>query len=111
VAFGYSFRKHSTFTAEEKAPAYLGLASIAFFCLYPILTETFINLGATIFYSKQREIEANNRKVIKFTRMKYPFIYSESYNLTACGLEKVHPFDSIKYRRVFQALVEDHQLI
>ncbi len=37
--------------------------------------------------------------------MKTPFIYRHAYNLTACGLEKLHPFDSIKYKRVFNALV------
>lgn len=38
--------------------------------------------------------------------MPLPFIYHPRYNLTACGLEKCHPFDSIKYRRVFNYLIE-----
>ncbi len=33
-----------------------------------------------------------------------PITYSERYNIEFMGLEKYHPFDSIKYRRVFHAL-------
>lgn len=30
---------------------------------------------------------------------KLPIVYSDDYNITACGLEKLHPFDSCKYRK------------
>lgn len=33
-------------------------------------------------------------------------IYRDEYNITACGLEKMHPFDSCKYGRVIQFLEE-----
>ena len=29
-----------------------------------------------------------------------PLVYSPRYNLTACGLERLHPFDSRKYARI-----------
>jgi len=38
--------------------------------------------------------------------VKYPVIYSPNYNIEAWGLEKLHPFDSTKYRRVHDFLIE-----
>src|SRR4051794_9816580 len=29
-----------------------------------------------------------------------PLVYSPAYNITACGLERLHPFDSRKYQRI-----------
>jgi histone deacetylase 11 len=34
-----------------------------------------------------------------------PLIYSPGYNITACGLERLHPFDSVKYRRIHDWLI------
>jgi histone deacetylase 11 len=34
-----------------------------------------------------------------------PVIYHPRYNITAFGLERLHPFDSRKYRRIHDALV------
>jgi histone deacetylase 11 len=34
-----------------------------------------------------------------------PLVYHPRYNITAFGLERLHPFDSIKYRRIHDALV------
>jgi histone deacetylase 11 len=34
-----------------------------------------------------------------------PIVYSTRYNIHAFGLEKLHPFDASKYRRVFDELV------
>lgn len=34
-----------------------------------------------------------------------PLIYSPTYNITAFGLEYLHPFDSVKYRRIHDWLV------
>lgn len=31
-------------------------------------------------------------------------MYSAGYNITACGIEKLHPFDSTKYKRIWQFL-------
>jgi histone deacetylase 11 len=34
-----------------------------------------------------------------------PIVYSPLYNITACGLERLHPFDSRKYRRIHDRLI------
>src|SRR3954454_661944 len=34
-----------------------------------------------------------------------PLVYHRRYNITAFGLERLHPFDSRKYRRIHDALV------
>lgn len=31
-----------------------------------------------------------------------PIVYHENYNITACGIEKWHPFDSCKYGNVYR---------
>ena len=36
-----------------------------------------------------------------------PIVYSDGYNIQAGGLEKLHPFDSTKYRRIWKFLLED----
>ncbi|CAI2371448.1 unnamed protein product [Moneuplotes crassus] len=37
---------------------------------------------------------------------KHPIVYSPGYNITAFGLEKLHPFDSRKYGRIYNFLTE-----
>jgi histone deacetylase 11 len=34
-----------------------------------------------------------------------PLVYSPGYNITACGIERLHPFDSVKYRRIHDWLI------
>jgi histone deacetylase 11 len=34
-----------------------------------------------------------------------PLVYSRRYNITAFGLERLHPFDSVKYRRIHDWLI------
>jgi histone deacetylase 11 len=34
-----------------------------------------------------------------------PLVYSPKYNITAFGLERLHPFDSVKYRRIHDWLI------
>ena len=34
-----------------------------------------------------------------------PLIYHPCYNITAFGLERLHPFDGRKYRRIHDALI------
>ncbi len=34
-----------------------------------------------------------------------PLVYTPRYDITACGLERLHPFDSIKYRRIRDELI------
>ena len=35
---------------------------------------------------------------------KWPIVYSEAYNIGFLGLEKVHPFDSGKWGKIFEFL-------
>ncbi len=66
--------------------------------VYPILYEIILNLFAKCCMTKNNSVEThigNHNKLLN----KIPIIYSEDYNITACGLEKCHPFDSCKYRR------------
>lgn len=47
------------------------------------------------------------RRLHEFTQLlgdRLPLVYRESYNITAGGLESLHPFDSQKYRRGERAL-------
>jgi hypothetical protein len=34
-----------------------------------------------------------------------PLIYHPAYNITTFGLERLHPFDGRKYRRIHEAMV------
>lgn len=36
-----------------------------------------------------------------------PIIYHPGYNITVFGLERMHPFDGLKYRRIHDALIAD----
>ena len=36
----------------------------------------------------------------------FPIVYSPGYNITACGFEKLHPFDSTKYRRIWNFIFQ-----
>jgi histone deacetylase 11 len=36
-----------------------------------------------------------------------PLIYHPKYNITVLGLERLHPFDGLKYRRIHDALIAD----
>ena len=51
-------------------------------------------------YRKMAEYYKNKRKEKK------PIIYHPKYNITALGIEKLHPFDSCKYKRIYEKLVE-----
>ena len=41
---------------------------------------------------------------------KLPIVYCDRYNITAGGIERLHPFDSTKYRGVFLRLVQSGTL-
>ena len=58
---------------------------------HPIVFELLLNLKATLNRS------SIDRMKFDYLRNKFPIVYSSGYNITACGLEKMHPFDSTKY--------------
>ncbi|CDW80072.1 UNKNOWN [Stylonychia lemnae] len=73
-------------------------ASLGYFFAHPIVNEILINLYACIF----GKLEKHN--CLTKLRDHFPIVYSDAYNITAFGLEKLHPFDSCKYHRVYQGL-------
>jgi len=40
-----------------------------------------------------------------------PVVYSEEYNIGFFGVERLHPFDSAKYQKVYRALTQDRLLL
>lgn len=62
---------------------------------YPVALELLAHLLAMV----QRLCGAHLKPIKVPSNPTYPIVYSDRYNITACGIEKVHPFDSIKYRR------------
>ncbi len=41
---------------------------------------------------------------------KLPIVYNERYNIEFFGLERLHPFDSVKYREILNILLSHHAL-
>lgn len=82
-----------------EANEYFIIGSILFYIFYPILLELSINILSCVFYSEDRYLKDHSKKHYEvFKNMKNIFlVYHNRYNITACGIEKVHPFDSIKY--------------
>ena len=70
----------------------LGLGS---FFLYPIVLEIFANLIAWARSPLFSQRSHNHDHLFG----KCGIIYNRKYDITACGIEKMHPFDSKKYSR------------
>jgi histone deacetylase 11 len=79
----------------------LWIAGLVYFFLHPILFELVLNLKALC--CKQRLNRHNCRNDFK---RNFPIVYSEGYHISFMGLEKLHPFDSHKYRRINNFLRE-----
>jgi histone deacetylase 11 len=73
----------------------IGIVSIF---VYPLIMEILINIKAKIWKSCET-IESHSERHTKIYSKITPICYSEDYNITACYLEKCHPFDSCKYGR------------
>lgn len=72
---------------------------------FPILNEILLNTFAKC----QSDVDPNMIKN-KFSKLIsdgiFPIVYSPGYNITAGGFEKCHPFDSTKYRRIWDFLFQ-----
>lgn len=78
----------------QQKPAFVPIP-IVWILLYPLLTELIYNVFASIL----------GQKVVYNTSLSSRIVYHPSYNITFCGLEKMHPFDSRKYGNVFDKLM------
>lgn len=75
-----------------------------FYVIHPIITEVLVNLFALCFSEDSYRKELLAKEEWMSNKENYPIIYHNRYNVTACGIEKLHPFDAQKYGRVFQHL-------
>lgn len=76
----------------------LWILGLVYFFTFPILYETLLNIKALLMRSNLNKHKCNH------LHDNFPIVYSDSYNITAFGLEKCHPFDSCKYGRIFDSL-------
>ena len=81
------------------------VGSLVAYFAYPLLYEPIYNLLAVLLYSESRYKEEHLRFHEDVRRVKVPIVYHPTYNITAGGIEKLHPFDSQKYQKVFEALL------
>ena len=77
----------------------LWYTSLVLLFTFPIINEILLTLKGYCF--KFRILRAPEA----FPEDVFPIVYSPKYNIHAFGLEKLHPFDASKYRRVFEDLV------
>lgn len=80
----------------------LWYASLIAIIVMPVFNELFLCLkGCLLRSSISKQGHAHAAKL----RSCIPIVYSPGYNIHAFGLEKCHPFDSSKYRRIYAALL------
>jgi hypothetical protein len=73
------------------------IAGLIFWFVYPIITETLMNFKAKYFAKSTLKNEHKCLDCIQGEdglKEIFPIVYHPKYNITFCGLEKVHPFDS-----------------
>jgi histone deacetylase 11 len=75
--------------------AYLCWLGVLWVALYPLVLELFVNVAAGM-----------TEKTEYGTQVRSRFVYSPDYNITFCGIEKCHPFDSQKYGNIYRQLLE-----
>ena len=74
-----------------------------------VVNELLINMIANTCQSLE-DPETTRKKYEMLAEKVTPIVYSKGYNITACGFEKVHPFDSTKYRRIWDFLMDSDVL-
>ena len=77
---------------------WLWAAGIGSIFLYPVLLELLVYGWAFVSHSEGRYKRSLHERRLKMANC-LPLVYHSGYNLSACGLEKLHPFDAIKYQR------------
>jgi histone deacetylase 11 len=74
---------------------YLCWVGLLWIAVYPLLLEVLSNLLTCLSSKVEYSLEQQSR-----------IVYSPSYNITFCGIEKMHPFDSEKYGNIYKFLIE-----
>ncbi len=77
---------------------YLWLVGLLGFFLYPIILELLVYLASCLLHSESSYKAKLTQRALRMADKK-AIVYHSGYNLTACGLEKLHPFDAAKYSR------------
>lgn len=94
--------------AKEDAWAPLWWVSLIAYFTLPIVNEIIMNLKGALGRSNVKQPSYFDH--LGLNEKCFPIVYSKDYNIEACGLEKMHPFDSTKYKRVFDDLVSTGHL-
>jgi len=79
--------------------------------IFPVLLEVGINLYSTLFFKQVQYLKELQKKESKMNKLKYPIVYHPGYNLTCFGFEKLHPFDSQKYAKLYDLLLKKKVII
>ena len=78
----------------------LWYTSLILLFTFPVINEILLTLKGNLLKCRILQAPA------AFPADIFPIVYSPKYNIHAFGLEKLHPFDASKYRRVFEDLVK-----
>jgi histone deacetylase 11 len=84
---------HESFLTDHSATFWITFG-LFFFLFYPLLLELILTLVS--FFTTPSIPETSDR---------IPIAYHASYNISAGGIEKCHPFDSQKYGKVYNSLI------
>jgi len=79
--------------------------------VFPVLLEVGINLYSTLFFKQVQYLKELQKKESKMNKLKYPIVYHPGYNLKCFGFEKLHPFDSQKYAKLYDLLLKKKVII
>ena len=82
---------------------YSWAAGLAGWLLFAPLNELLLSIKFALCKGR---VQSKNYAESKGLDKCVPIVYSPTYNIHAFGLEKVHPFDASKYRRIFEQLKE-----
>lgn len=64
-------------------------------------------MGTTTSAPEEPESQSASRLYIQVDKQKWPILYSPNYDISFWKLETIHPFDSSKWRRIYELLKEN----
>ena len=82
---------------------FLWLYSIIGLFTIPLVNELVLTIKGKMFRDRVLTPNFSERHNLENCS---PIVYSPTYNISFFGLEKIHPFDAAKYRRVMEDLQE-----